>query len=408
MNVLAFIPFVFFLLLLLRSKKKNNNAAIVLLSFYTLSSFVSIFLDLEIAIPIHDSSKDSFLNFLLYSLVLSVFLSFVNRFKPFKSKDELISEKKASFFYRFLGVFGVFSFIYQLPYAIKSMLINAVDVRLELNSGDYSALPPGILTTLSTGISSFYVVYIYFFYLSLVQKKSVFTSTLMLIGVLSYIVSTLAFAGRDGVVFVAILMLVVFFLFENLLDKKKIKVFKYVYISILSVGLIFLLTITVSRFLKSDGSIYKMLNHGVFGYFGMQPFIFSDFINDFDNYTYGAKNFSVFRDLFGYVDLEIPPPKSIIEWQFGSFLASFYKPYGFSSFILISLFFMLLFAKTSLRITKVFFLQRIIITGFYFQFMVTGLFYFRLGNPGGNKYMILLLFFYFLLSLANKFQRRIR
>lgn len=408
MNVLALVPFLVFTTLLIKSIKKKLKPAIVLFSFYTIGSFISVILDLKIAIPDHDANSDNFINFFAFSSILALFLSFSFNFKPFLAEEELLSFKKATFFFSILVILAFFSFSYQLPYAIKSMLSNPIDIRVELKTGEYSALPKGVLTTIATGISSFYVIFIFFFYLSLVQKRSFFITLSMFIGVLSYVVSTFAFAGRDGIVFIILLFLIVFFLFEKLLDRGTRKKIKILYLTLMGIGFMFMFTITVNRFMTNDGSVYKTLNHGVFGYLGMQPFIFSDYLNYFDNYTFGAKNFSVFRDVLGLNSIEIPLPKSIIEWQFGSFLSSFYKPNGLSSLIFFSLFFVLLFLKTSFNNYKRFFLQRIIITGFYFQFMITGWFYFKLGNPGGNKYMILLLFFYFVLSLKNKFQKRIR
>jgi hypothetical protein len=96
----------------------------------------------------------------------------------------------------------------------------------------------------------------------------------------------------------------------------------------------------------------------------------------------------------------LEPPKAVdaMEWQFGTFLTAFYTVSGLTSMLLISLIYLIVFYTLIPKVNNAKLPFRMIVVGFYFQFMVTGFFYFRLGNPAGMKYMIILvLLFVFLL-----------
>lgn len=76
------------------------------------------------------------------------------------------------------------------------------------------------------------------------------------------------------------------------------------------------------------------------------------------------------------------------EWSFGTFLKDFYSMFGWTSLVVMTVFQFSLFYLFFLRIRKNNSLADILIIAFYFQLMVSGVFYFRLGTRGGNLYMV--------------------
>lgn len=400
-NTYAVIPFLFFLIFYLRVKRKSNYGGNILLILYLIGSIFSVFVDLDIALPLHIKSKERVINALLYSFLLVLFLVPAFKIKGIRTLHELRFFKKKSIFLIVLSVAAWLSFIYLVPFAIASLTIDAVSIRNGLTTGDLSVLPKNIFTTIAVGIASFYPMFIFLFFMSYVQRRSLFITISMFVGGLAYVMSTFAFAGRDGLVFLTLILVIFYKFFYNVLDKKRISKYRKIFYILLVIGSMLLLRISNERF-ERQGGFYSTMHIGILGYGGMQPFIFNDILNDFTNYSDGNKSFLVFKELFTMNVDDIPEPEDAMEWQFGTFLTSFYKVSGMSSMIMISLIFLFVFYYLIPKINNALLPFRMIIVGFYFQFMVTGFFYFRLGNPAGNKYMIILTLLFLILIIRYK------
>ena len=170
-NVIALIPFVFFLWLFLRSRKKQNAPSTILIGLYLVGSLFAVFLDLDIALPLHNQNKEEYLNFIIYTVLLVIFLLPSFSIRKIESIQELRFFKKNSLILNVLSILAWISFLYLLPFAIKSMAMDSLAVRSSLGIGEINVLPKNIVTTITTGIASFYPMYIFLFYMSYVQKR---------------------------------------------------------------------------------------------------------------------------------------------------------------------------------------------------------------------------------------------
>ena len=125
--------------------------------------------------------------------------------------------------------------------------------------------------------------------------------------------------------------------------------------------------------------------------------MFSDNIHDENPiFNYGANSFPLLTTS------EVVKNKKFYSGLFGTYLTAFYKISGYSSLILVSLIFYLLFfliLKVNHRYSV---LSMIFFLGLFFHFMITGIFYFRLGNRGGNLFIVLTFFIFFLLRNTRK------
>lgn len=401
LNLIALIPFSTFLFLFLKSRKKENHPGSILIGLYLIGAMFAVFLDLDIALPAHNKYKHDFAYFLLYSLILSLFLIPAYKIKKVQSINELRFFKKNSAILNLLSLFSWFSFLYLTPFALKSLVMSSLEVRLGLGSGDISVLPKNIFTTIATGIATFYPMFIFLFYVSYVQKRSFFITLSMFIGGFSYVISTFAFAGRDGIVFFTIILIIFYKFFEKVIDKKRILKYKKQFYLLSILSFLLLLKISADRFDRNQG-VYSTVHIGILGYGGMQAFIFNDFLDHFDNFNYGNNSYYVLKEFLGLKVGNTTEAIEPMEWQFGTFLTSFYKINGLASMSLISLLFFTIFYGLIPKINSAKLPFRMIILGFYFQFMVTGFFYFRLGNPAGRKYMIILVLLFIFLIIRYK------
>ena len=195
----------------------------------------------------------------------------------------------------------------------------------------------------------------------------------MFIGGFSYVISTFAFAGRDGIVFFTIILILFYKLFEKVFDTKRILRYKKSFYVLLALGFLILLRISGERFERSGG-IYSTVQVGILGYGGMQPYIFNDILNDFNNYNYGNGSFYFIKETLNMEVAEPPAPEDPMEWQFGTFLTSLYKVSGLRTMLFISMIYLIIFYGLIPKVNNAKLPFRMIILCFYFQFMVTGFF----------------------------------
>ncbi|MBK7461615.1 MAG: hypothetical protein IPJ50_01950, partial [Betaproteobacteria bacterium] len=276
--------------------------------------------------------------------------------------------------------------IYQIPYAILAYSLGAEEIRHGLNVLKEGVLPPTLWTTFSVVVSSFYVIFIVMFFYSLTNRMSRFYTISTFIGGALYVVSSICFTARDGALFYAMTLLFAFGLFrEDLPANVRSRLSKILAISG-ALMLMFLIAFTIQRFFASGSS--DDLLAGTLGYIGQQPFVFAETI--------------VSQSVFYGFDLRFPLVSIIIngaetevartvhyEWSFGTFLKDYYSMFGWGSLVfLASAQTILFYSQFSKRfIPESFFM--ILLVAFYFQFMLSGVFYFRLGTRGGNLYMVL-------------------
>ncbi|MCY7291769.1 MAG: oligosaccharide repeat unit polymerase [Ferruginibacter sp.] len=347
-------------------------------------------------LPFHNYRTDSALIFLMYALLLVPFLFLSLKIKPFQNVSELPKGDFFNFLLIFLAIGILFSLVYLTPYAIKALSENASDFRVCLK--DEESLPPTYLTTLAVGFPTFYYIYVFFFYVCIIQKKSLLITTIMLLGIVAFIVNVFTAAGRDGVFLAFFALLIGYFLFEPLLSQKRKKVFKMSFIIFSLIGMAFILKITTDRFAINGHFNFQAFKNGVISYLGMQPFIFSDWINYNKLFNHGNSEFKLFVDLAGVSTSTLYEYNTDpYMWNFGTFLTSFYSVSGFFSLFTLASVFWLYFKLMLNKIRQYYVLSNLFLLSFYFHFIVTGVFYFRLGTSGGNIFMLLCIIAVYLL-----------
>lgn len=397
-NWFYIIPNLFFGFLLLLAIKRFKNVSsqeknylpFFLIFLYFLSSSLIYFIDPVLWYPKFHTNSYSALNFIIYSLFLFLFLFPALYLKPIPRNLNLPRSKFLHFIMITMVVLGIFSFIYQFPYAIQGLIIGAVELRNQMNTEGFQLLPKSPFTTLAVATSYFYLFYIAFFFLAIVQKRHYVIRYGLLIGSLSYIISGLAFTTRDVFVFYALGFLFIYFYFSNLLEQKiqqKIKII----MSILLVSLLFgIYFISAQRF--SGESKHDSISEGTIGYVAQQPFVFAETIEQQTKFYEGNLRFPIFKSFYSETK-EIKRTKQY-EWSFGTFIKDFYAEGGFV-FLTVMTLLLVPFFFIKLRYQyKNNFYQRLIISLFYFQFMSMGLFYFKMGNRAGNIYILLLILLY--------------
>lgn len=399
--LVKFIPFLIFLFPTVTAYKQKNNIALVVCGLYLVSAFSAIFMGSDI-IPFHDFENESFFIFLLYSLLLVPFLYLSLKIKPITNKDILPDGFVFNNLLILFAIGSIYSLIYLTPYAIVSFATDASEVR-QLVSKE-SILPPTFLTTIAVGFPTFYFFYSFLMFVCIIQKRSKILIFCMFLGVIAFVVNVLTVSGRDGVFFAALAFLLSYFLFKPLLSYKQNKIIKIGFIVLLSFGLTLIGKITADRFSEGEGLDFNSFRTGILGYIGTQPYIFAEWIIDNKIFNEGNNVFAVFKDLFGLdtsVNYEYTEQYT---WMFGTFLVAFYSIYGYSSLIIIT-FLCWLFFKIKFKIFKSYsLLASFFIIGLYFDFTLSGIFYFRLANRGGNLYILIsLLAIYLLRNNKNKF-----
>jgi len=373
----------------------KGNPFFVLLAIYMLSAVSSLFVDQDL-LPYFNMAQHSFFSYLIYTASLLVMLAPIVLFKGFKfTSFTLDVGYGVYFFYLGCSILILFSFVYQVPYALKAISFGALEVREGLNVDGQGVLPQNIFTTIAVVTSSFYVVFIFMFFFSLYKGMSLYFKLTMFLGSSLYVVSSLAFTARDGALFWIFTMFFVFYLFEPVLDEKLVRRFKAI-LFVGSLGMLFVLaSFTAQRFF-SDGDTDRLLS-GTVGYIGQQPYVFAETILKQEQFYGLDLRFPLISSFFGGDGAKVQRYE-VYEWTFGTLAKDFYAVNGYFSLVilvaLIALPFTLYFRKR--RVNPVLYL---LVMGFYFQLMSTGVFYFRLGTRGGNLYIILFFALMFVLML---------
>lgn len=383
----------------LRFKRSGNPLMLVVL-IYIISGISSYFVGEEV-MPTFDFSAHKYYYYFAYtffSILVLIPIYFLRGYRLTGISLRAGRSLRLTYIIASIGIW--FSLAYQLPYAVLAMSMGAKTVRDGLNVESVSVLPVSYLTTLAVGISSFYVIFIVMFYMAIVKRMGFYYKISMLAGGALYFVSSICFSARDGAIFFALTMLFGFYLFRDLMsDGAKKKVFRV--ISVFGViAIVFLCVFSYQRFFES-GDVGNLVS-GTLGYIGQQPYVFAETIAS--------------QVTFYGLDLRLPLISSILfgkvpdvvryvpyEWSFGTFLKDYYAMYGWTSLVTLSVFTAFLFGFIFFNNKKYHPVTFLIALSFYFQFMTSGVFYFRLGTMPGNQYMVIVL----LLFLGGKiFLRR--
>lgn len=313
------------------------------------------------------------------------------KYKPiFTIKDKYIGSLKLTFTVTI--VLSFISIAYLLPYAIRSFLIGAEEIRSM--STNESILPQTFLTTFSVGISALYPVTILFVYITLLDTRLSKYTVFLIISSFTYLVSNTAITGRDGFIFIPLIYIVMFFVFKYSISKDKLKKIKQY--GIISGTLLILVigSVTINRFYNDSSYLSKKdskhgLIYGTWGYFYQQPYVFDHVIEDFKSF-YGFKRRLKFLDKI--TDLKgqeyDKKRRKLYEMMFGTQYAEFYQISGYSSLFILTIIFTWFFNYlANIFRRKRNYFAMFISFAIYLNFTVAGMFYFRIGNSNGEFFL---------------------
>ncbi|KAI5912969.1 hypothetical protein [Thauera sp. 2A1] len=372
----------------------DRNPLSIVIWIYVFSGFCGLFLD-QSDLPTFHFKAYSFVHAVIYAvLVVLCLLPILNlRRYRFDSFDFRMTSLIHGVFL-VASVSAWFAAIYQAPYAVISFVTGAYSIRKDLNVEGLSVLPEGYLTTLAVGISSFHIVYMIMFYLAVIKRMGLFVRASTFLGSTLYVISSMTFAARDGVVFFLFGMLFFYGVFREELGEAQRRMIVRLAVTLSFAAVAVLGTFTAQRFTGLERE--TDLVGGTVSYIGQQVYVFSETMVAQERFYGLSLRFPFFQKLL-FGEVEDVVRTSPYEWSFGTFLKDFYSVSGWSSLLSFTLTFsgffcwVLWFGKRFHPVTY------LLMVAFYFQFMMSGVFYYRLGTYSGNQYTLI---YWFLVLLS--------
>lgn len=362
-----------------------------------------------IFINVHDcmipmiSQEYSVISILLFSILM--LLAYIPWYKFDNWLKDIISIeikvkylRKVKFVYVVMLALSVYAFIYATPYAIKAMTMGASEVRTFIREDSF--YPNSILTTICVGVGMMTPLYILAFYISMIESSLKKFRIPLFIATLTYIVTSMPFTARDGLIFIPLAHIFMFQVFKKFIDSKSRKLIKYAFIIGGGCIFVFLLIITLSRFYYEEQSGMSQIDgliSGTWGYFFQQPYVFDQTVQYTKVFQGLSHRFPLFALLFEGQITTFEPIYNF-EWMFGTMFANFYSAFGWNSLFLCTIIFVLTFRgiiRTFIYKKKYFSL--FFIFSIYLYYLITGLFYYRLSPESITlMYLILIMLTFFL------------
>ncbi len=275
-------------------------------------------------------------------------------------------------------VFGLYAILYAFPYALMAISMGADDVRQLI--ADDSFYPKSILTTICVGIGYLTPIQILLFYISLLHPNLRKYSILLFVTSLSYLITMLPYAARDGFIFVPLTYYFMYKVFSPSIPvilKHKIRKYALVLGGAIVFGVLF---ISYQRFYlnaKSGLSSFDSMIYGTWGYFFQQPFVFEQTLSyDVSDLGFGRR-FELLNNLFS-----IPKHSYSLDsltTSFGTMYSEFFNCYGWSSLIGFSLFYYVSFsALLGCHIQRKRYFSILLVFVVYLYYTISGLFYYKM------------------------------
>lgn len=273
---------------------------------------------------------------------------------------------------------GLYSVVYALPYARMALSMGADDVRLFIV--DSSFYPKNLMTTVCVGIGYLTPIQILLFFISLLHPVLRKFSALLFITSLSYLVTMLPYAARDGFIFIPLTYFFAYKVFSPSLSKpqkQKIRKFALIIGGLLLCGVLF---ISYQRFYLSEKSgldAFDSMIYGTWGYFFQQPFVFEQTLSYDASFLGFGRRFELINNLFGIPRLNYS--LDTLTTSFGTMYSEFYNCYGWSSLIGFSLFYYgSFFLLLRFQIIRKNYSSLLLVFIIYLYYTITGLFYYKM------------------------------
>lgn len=265
------------------------------------------------------------------------------------------------------------------------------EIRNMISAGEeYSE--GGLLNTIASVSSSFYVFAIVLFFVYIIIEGFRGRAVLLLISSLSEPIHVLTFAGRDGIVFWIFSFAFFWTFFYKFLPSANSKKIKKVFIYLGIALAIPLMMISLSRFERTDeGTLYSLAS-----YIG-QSFINGPLFFGLDDPPVSHSGFTLINEILHRPTVG-DGTRALIEygdwmsWTFGTLVVSLYRKLGGVGLLCFGLGALLLFVAVIGKRKPRFRFNHLIIYLLYFQVVGEGVFYFRQYTRGGNLFILLCLF----------------
>lgn len=405
--VLAILPYFFNFLFRSRRLIKVADFMIFLYFFFLFSGFIY-----AIFHPSGYKYPPSIVAMLFLVVCLCVYMAPIIFFQKRSSAFLDLCNKKIFIFLCIFFSLGSFSSIIYFSYKAYDVFVYGVgQYRLDLNQGMVSPLESSVFNSFNVLFSTMFGVTqllgLIVLSTSLFGRFSKHFGLFMLFLSVSYVLNSLAFAGRDGVVFWIISLCFNVVLVRSLFSVNGLEfIFKWLFF--LGVGMLVpFLVISYARF--GDGMLYS-----IFYYVSHQLVTFNDYFSANLPIYYGDSGFSEIKKYLGLdVYLERGSlsyeymQRGVIPWVWAYFIGSLLLDFGrlgtLCFLVLMSIFMFIVILKKTRRsaANKIIPLDALLVFFLYCQIGFMGVFYFK--HAVMNNYVIALLLMSFLLYIVRVF-----
>lgn len=290
----------------------------------------------------------------------------------------IINNKYTDAFIYMLFPFILLSIIYLLPYTFDTFQNGAQSVRSEGQDN----LPKSMLTTLGVGISIMYPLYMFLFYYAIANKKNKIILFITILGIICGIVGGLVFATRDRFIYILFYAILFNWIWKPYLINSLLyfKIKKYLWVFLFLIISLFI-WITVDRFTSDLNNIFSW----TLFYYGAQPYIFAEVIDKHTDFYGLSYLFPIFFD--GNISFY---QKDSYFWLWGTLFQKIYISGGWL-YCICSMLIILILSSMVFRLLKNYVWIYCTYLILFYQVVAHGVFYYNLGFPGGNLYILLIL-----------------
>lgn len=275
-----------------------------------------------------------------------------------------------------------YAFLYQLPFAIKSLGQGAELTRTILNTDKVSPLPTSYFTTVAVGTSMFYPIYALAAVEGIARRRNPIFILSCLVGMLAALANGICFTSRDMFIWLALTFVYAYWVYSGILETSKraaLRTAMFLGAAACLAGLTFF---TIQRF------GYRDPLNSVLSYLGQQPYVFAEGVSQ-QRYFYGLSlKFPLVAEALGVYDET--RRTTAYEWTFGGFAKDFYTVAGWKVGFGLAIAFAITLGGSLLASRRQMTPAYLIICYLYLQFMIQGVFFYRLGSPSGNQYHALM------------------
>ena len=410
---LIFIICIEFLFLRTNIKRKNGwkNPSSILLLIYFFAAVFSIF---HLIIN-GDSSVVKYTMVLrgeywpatfMYLLFISLFLFPIYQFKEDRIVEiRLPNIQILNLFSGIVISLSLLSIVYYLPSLINMFrsgtALSTLRNNMNVIRDDYVNIGSFFNTTASVA-SSLYPFALMLFFIYYIMGNHPIQCMLLLISSTSNIIHVLTFMGRDGIVFWIFMFVFMYYVFGRYLNMKQRKKVRSLLIIGTIIAIIPFAAISISRFGSSSNNYAT--TKGLLSYMGQMIPNYLLYFNVRETHYNFGESFPLYWEITNQ-----KKPDSV-RWidggtesnVFGTFIKSYITNFGVIGTIIIGVILAIIFLRIFRKGMKKLYLHHYFVYVLYFQLLSEGVFYFREYTRGGNLYIVICIFCFFIFKVVEK------